>query len=104
MKIFWLIRIDSFRITRFEDRQFQIFLDIYSPPGMGGRPGTGWRWQRSGEARLSSLLLSLLSLFLFSLSLLSLSSLLLLLSSMLLSLFAIVLLVGMGGCPGTGWR
>ena len=31
MKIFWLIRTDSFRIPRFEDRQFQIFLDIYSP-------------------------------------------------------------------------
>ena len=31
MKIFWLIRTDSFRLPRFEDRQFQIFLDIYSP-------------------------------------------------------------------------
>ena len=31
LKIFWLIRTDSFRIPRFEERQFQIFLDIYSP-------------------------------------------------------------------------
>ena len=31
LKIFWLIRTDSFKIPRFKGRQFQIFLDIYSP-------------------------------------------------------------------------
>ena len=29
--MFWLIRTDSFKIPRFEDRQFQIFSDIYLP-------------------------------------------------------------------------
>ena len=30
-QIFWLSRTDSFRIPRLGDRQFQIFLDKYSP-------------------------------------------------------------------------
>ena len=31
MKIFWLTSTDSFKISKFQDRQFQFFLDIYSP-------------------------------------------------------------------------
>ena len=31
LKIFWLIRTDSFKIPRFKGSQFHIFLDTYSP-------------------------------------------------------------------------
>ena len=44
LRIFWLIRTDSFRIPRFEERQFQIFLDIYSPL-------TGALWPVPGPAK-----------------------------------------------------